>query len=415
MELNGYTTTDIGVLPHNWDVKPLSELTVLMTNGFVGTAKSHYTNSGEGVVYIQGYNVKENSFNFHGIKRVTEDFHKKHKKSNLKEGDLLTVQTGDIGLTTFVTKELEGANCHALIISRFNKNTAYSKFFSFYLNSHKGRSRLREIETGSTMKHINVGDMVHFLVPLPPLPEQKAIAEVLSDTDSLIQSLEKQIEKNRMIKQGAMQKLLSPKEGWEEMSLPNVCWFQEGPGVRKHQFTSNGVKLLNGTNIEKGRLLLDKTDRYISANEAYGWYSHFLVNTNDILIACSGVSIDKFHEKVTIAKDHDLPLCMNTSTMRFRPTSNKLIREYLFHFLKSDNFKVQIGGQATGSAQLNFGPSHVSKVKIPLPPEDEQSKISSKLSDIDLKIESLETKLGKYISLKKGLMQNLLTGRIRIK
>ncbi len=101
--------------------------------------------------------------------------------------------------------------------------------------------------------------------------------------------------------------------------------------------------------------------------------------------------------------------------MRFRPTSNKLIREYLFHYLKSDNFKVQIGGQATGSAQLNFGPSHVSKVEIPLPTGDEQTKISSIFSEIDLNIGLLENKMEKYISIKKGLMHNLLTGKIRLK
>ena len=73
-----------------------------MTNGFVGTATTQYTESNDGVLYIQGYNVEENSFNFRGIKRVNQKFHKNHLKSCLKEGDLLTVQTGDVGLTTIV-------------------------------------------------------------------------------------------------------------------------------------------------------------------------------------------------------------------------------------------------------------------------------------------------------------------------
>ena len=121
-----------------------------MTNGFVGIATIHYTNADNGVLYIQGFNVEENSYNFTGIKRVTLDFHKQHMRSCLREGDLLTIQTGEIGLTTIVPKELEGSNCHALIITRF-KSQFCPKFFSYYLNSSYGRNRTREIETGTTM------------------------------------------------------------------------------------------------------------------------------------------------------------------------------------------------------------------------------------------------------------------------
>lgn len=195
----------------DWESVKLSEITTLMTNGFVGTATSHYTDSDDGILYIQGFNVEENSFNFTGIKRVKQDFHKKHLKSKLQEGDLLTIQTGDVGLTTIIPKKLEGSNCHALIITRFKKYKAFPKFFSFYLNSHKGRVRLKEIETGTTMKHINVGDMVHFLVPLPPLPEQKAIAEVLSDMDVEIEALEKKLAKYKQLKQGLIHNLLTGK------------------------------------------------------------------------------------------------------------------------------------------------------------------------------------------------------------
>lgn len=211
-----------------------------------------------------------------------------------------------------------------------------------------------------------------------------------------------------------MQKLLQPKKGWVNKFLSEVCWFQEGPGVRNSQFTISGVKLLNGTNIEDGKLLLEKTDRYISETEAFGWYSHFLVDDGDILIACSGVTIDKFQEKVTIASKIHLPLCMNTSTMRFKIISNLLYKDFFSHFLKSKSFKEQIGGKATGSAQLNFGPSHVKMVEISLPEFEVQKEIATILSDMDEEITALETKLEKYQQVKLGMMQNLLTGKIRL-
>lgn len=213
---SGYKLTEVGVIPSDWKTKPISEITALMTNGFVGTIKSHYTDYENGILYIQGYNVEENAFNFNGIKRVSHEFHKQHLKSCLQEGDLLTVQTGDIGVTTVVPKELAGANCHALIITRFKKNAADSRFYSHYFNFSEGRKRLKEIETGSTMKHINVGDMFQMVIPYPPKTEQTAIATALNDTDQLITQLEQLIAKKRNIKQGAMQALLKPKAGWEE-------------------------------------------------------------------------------------------------------------------------------------------------------------------------------------------------------
>lgn len=110
----GYKLTEVGVIPEDWEVKAMGSITSLMTNGFVGTVTNAYVNNGEGVTYIQGYNVEENGFNFHGIKQVSKIFHARHQKSCLREGDLLTIQTGDIGVTTVVPLELEGSNCHAL-------------------------------------------------------------------------------------------------------------------------------------------------------------------------------------------------------------------------------------------------------------------------------------------------------------
>ncbi len=275
---NGYKQTEIGVIPEDWEVEKLGELTSLMTNGFVGTVKSHYADHDNGILYIQGYNVEENSFNFHGIKKVTEEFHKQQSKSCLREGDLLTVQTGDVGLTTIVPKELEGSNCHALIISRFIKGKTYPCFFSFYLNSAQGRARLKEIETGTTMKHINVGDMVEFLVPIPSLAEQIAIATALSHIDALIQSMEKLITKKHAIKQGVMQELLTGKKrlpgfmggekfkqtevgeipvDWDAVSMGDV-----GKSIIGLTYSSNNVKeygtlVLRSSNIQNGKLAFD--------------------------------------------------------------------------------------------------------------------------------------------------------------
>jgi type I restriction enzyme S subunit len=197
-------------------------------------------------------------------------------------------------------------------------------------------------------------------------------------------------------------------EDWGVIPLPSVVWYQEGPGVRNYQFTKHGIKLFNGSNIEDGKIVLDKTDRYVSEQEAYGVYSHFLANEGDVVIACSGISVDKFHEKVSELKAEHLPLCMNTSTMRFKVKSDALSKSFYKHFLRSQLFKNQISGRATGSAQLNFGPEHVSQVFIPLPTRSEQEVIAQALSDADIFIESLEQLIAKKRQIKQGALQELL-------
>jgi type I restriction enzyme S subunit len=170
---------------------------------------------------------------------------------------------------------------------------------------------------------------------------------------------------------------------WKMVKIPEVLFFQEGPGVRKWQFKNRGVKLLNVGNINHGILNLSKTSVFLSEEEANGKYSHFLVEEGDLLIACSGIIISNFHNKIAYAKKEHLPLCMNTSTMRFRPLDNRILLDYYKYVLQTNTFTSQLRKLITGSAQLNFGPSHIKKIKIPLPPLDIQQQIAEILDTAD--------------------------------
>lgn len=181
-------------------------------------------------------------------------------------------------------------------------------------------------------------------------------------------------------------KEIASRNNWDLKLISDVVFFQEGPGVRKHQYTSKGVKLLNVTNILDGKLDLDATDRYISKEEAYGKYKHFLVDEGDLLIACSGIQISYFDKKIAFVSSEHLPLCMNTSTMRFRTNNeNELNIKYFYYFLKSNYFKKQLARQITGSAQLNFRPSHIKKMFIIIPEIEYQIKLA-KILDIITKL-----------------------------
>ena len=189
---------------------------------------------------------------------------------------------------------------------------------------------------------------------------------------------------------------ISKLKDWQIKKLPEVVFFQEGPGVRNNQYTQTGVKLLNVANLVEGQVVLENTNRYISEEEAYGKYNHFLVDEGDLIIASSGIKVEYFDKKMGFVKKEHLPLCMNTSTIRFKSLDNgNLNLKYFSYFLKSIYFKKQIARLITGSAQLNFGPSHLKQIDVIVPPINIQNNIVNILDKskylIDKRKEQIES------------------------
>src|SRR3989344_7090950 len=199
-------------------------------------------------------------------------------------------------------------------------------------------------------------------------------------------------------------------EDWSIEKLPTVCWFQEGPGLRNWQFTNSGIKVINLKVLIHSFKLLERTSRYISLEEFERMYQHFEVDDKDIVVASSGNS----YAKVAVVRKQDLPLVMNTSVIRFKPLKN-LDYSFLLTFLKSNYFKDQIDLLITGGAQPNFGPAHLKQINIITPSnKSEQTAIATILSDTDALIECLEELIVKKKAIKKGAMQQLLTGKKRL-
>ena len=189
----------------------------------------------------------------------------------------------------------------------------------------------------------------------------------------------------------------------EKVKLNEVTWFQEGPGVRNTQYTESGVKLLNVANLINGKVVLSNTSRFISEDEAFGKYKHFLCDDGDLIIASSGIKVEYLDKKMGFVTKDMLPLCMNTSTIRFKvKDKNQLNIKYLMYFFKSNIFKDQIQKLITGSAQLNYGPSHLNKVFIKMNTMNKQKEIVDKLDKITNMIENQEKMIKKYDDLIKS-------------
>lgn len=399
----GYQRTEVGVIPEDWDIKTLGSITTLLTNGFVGKVTDFYVESDDGILYIQGYNVEENGFNLHGIKRVSKKFHAQHKKSCLQSGDLLTIQTGDIGVTAVVSDQLAGANCHALVISRLDRQSADPVFYCQYFNSEKGRAAFKEIETGSTMKHLNVGDMVRLFLPSPSLPEQRVIATALSDVDALIAALDKLIAKKRAIKTAAMQQLLTGKQRlpefggeWGVVRLGTYLKFQVGFPFSSEHFNQK----------EEGFRLVKNRD--LKANDQIFFYDGpyekaFLVNDGDVLVGMDGDFLPCLWRKGAAL--------LNQRVGRVLP-SNKIYPLFAYYSLAVPLKEIEEKTSSTTVKHLSHG--DVANIECPLPIFTEQTAIATILSDMDVEITALETRRNKTQAIKQGMMQELLTGRIRL-
>ena len=396
MKEQNFKQTEIGKIPVDWEILKLQEI----CNFQNGVGHEQFESENGKYIVVNSKFISTES----KVKRFCD----KDLVPLLKND--ITIVMSDIPNGKALAKcyIIEKDNCYSLNqrIGRIVITEMSAKFYFYYLNRNK---YFISFDSGSGQTNLRKQEVLDCPIILPPLAEQEKIAEVLSDTDFWIESTEALLAKKRQIKKGAMQKLLSLKEDWEVAELKDVAWFQEGPGLRNWQFTDSGMKVINVTNLENGYLNLSRTKRYISLQEFDRMYKHFEIQENDIVVASSGNS----YGKIAVVREKDLPLVMNTSVIRFKPLE-KIDYNFLLVFLKSVSFKDQIDLLTTGGAQPNFGPAHLNKILVNLPPKNEQKNIADVILSMDLEIESLENRLQKARQLKQGMMQDLLTGKVRL-
>ncbi|WP_434931877.1 restriction endonuclease subunit S [Shewanella sp. HL-SH5] len=444
----GYKQTEIGLIPEDWYILSIGDFTTKAGSGKTPTGGSSvYVDSG--IPFVRSQNVGTGNLRLTDLAFITEATHATFTGSEIKTNDVLLNITGaSIGRCALASLALTGGNVnqHVCII-RVIPSKVESYLLQTLINSDLGQNQIDSYQAGGNREGLNFSQVKNMSFAFSQnMCEQTAIANALSDVDVLVTELENLIAKKQAIKTATMQQLLTGKtrlpqfafysdinstedavegkrkstklselgeipEDWEVVKLPDVIWYQEGPGLRNWQFTNKGLKVINVTNLqETGKLNLDKTDRHITWEECEKTYKHFLCDDGDLVIASSGNS----YCKSSIVREIDLPLLMNTSVIRFKAKSD-IEQLYMTVYLRSKFFKDQIDLMITGGAQPNFGPFHLNKVLIPLPSsKGEQTVIGTILSDMDNEIQTLEQRLSKTRQIKQGMMQELLTGKTRL-
>jgi type I restriction enzyme S subunit len=168
----------LGEVPEHWEVRRIASISTKITNGYVGPTRDILVE--DGVRYLQSLHIKNNRIDFHQPYFVTEEWSRVHQKSILHHGDVLIVQTGDIGQVAVVPPEYDGCNCHALIIVSPAESVLKGEWLAGVLDSDYGLHSLLSIQTGALHPHLNCGNVRDIYIPLPPLNEQGEILEFLN-------------------------------------------------------------------------------------------------------------------------------------------------------------------------------------------------------------------------------------------
>lgn len=238
---------------------------------------------------------------------------------------------------------------------------------------------LNKLANGGAQQNLNSKIIKDFKIPLPTLAIQHRIASILSAYDSQIENNQKRIKLLEQMAESLYKEWFvrfrfpgyenaefegGVPKGWKIEKLSDVFNFQEGPGIRNWQYVDeDGVKFINIRCIKNGDVKLESASM-ISKEEAYGKYKHFLLRENDIVMSCSGT----LGRSAIIRKEH-LPLCLNTSVIRFWPKIQEEDFSFLYGYLHSTDFINKQSEMASGAAQVNFGPMHLKLMKLLVPPK----------------------------------------------
>lgn len=352
----------------------------------------------------------------------------------LEKGDLVLDRSSNIFETVGYPTYFDGYE-EPVVFSGFtlryrpNKGNWYSKFLTYQLMSYPIRKLVTSISTKSVNSNVNQNSYKKIQVPCPPIQEQQKIASILSNADSLINQTRKEIEQTQRLKKGLMQRLLTKgightkfktvktfhrktiqiPESWKWTTLGNECEINSGgTPSRSHPEYFEG-KILWVPSTELDYNTITKTNECITL-EAVKKSNLKIYPKGTFVIAIIGLEASRTRGRCALL---GCDATISQSCAAIEP-SNKIIPKFLFYFYQNFSEKV-VFTLAQGTKQQNFYPYLIDLTKIALPPIPEQQKIIEILTNVDLILEKLDFKKQTLFRLKKGLMQKLLTGQIRVK
>ncbi len=406
----GYKQTEIGVIPENWVTGRLEEFFSFISYGFTNPMPSVE----HGVFMITAADIADGRIQYDTARHTTDIAYRTllTPKSKPQKNDVLITKDGSLGRLALVGDEVVCINQSVAIIRPNNRIVPI--FMKLLLESHDYQRKMVEDAGGSTIKHIYITKVNLMLIGVPSsLPEQQAIARALSDVDELIEALDTLIAKKRAIKQATMQQLLTGKTRlpgfsgeWEMKRLGEITSFYKGSGLSKADLSLNGKNRC----IHYGELFTTYGERIaevLNGTDREGTF--FRSVRNDVLMPTSDVTPNGLATaSCTLLSD----IILGGDILVIRAPENLLNGEFLAHAIKM--LRNQIMQLVSGTTVFHLYGSDMANFTFSAPNVDEQTAIATVLSDMDAEIATQESRLDKTKQIKQGMMQQLLTGRIRL-
>ncbi len=421
----GYKQTEVGVIPEDWEPVPMKALGTFSKGQ--GIRKDEAA-SGDipciryGEIYTH-HNDIIRSFN----SRISAEVARTSRR--LKKGDLLFAGSGEtkeeIGkCVAFVGDEEAYAGGDIVILS---PNKGDPVFLGYLFNAPVVVRQKASKGQGDAVVHISATALSTIIIPLPSTKaEQEAIAEALSDADVLIESLEQLLAKKRYLKQGAMQQLLTGKKRlpgfsgeWEVKRLEDLFTFSGGYSASRDQLSTEGHCYLHYGDIHKSsKTFIDVRAEYqdipkldiplksVSASS--------LLDDGDVVFVDASEDDEGTSKHVVVVNSEKKPFISGLHTIVAKGNTDELAHEYRRYCFQTPAIRQQFLFYAVGTKVSGISKTNIAKITLPVPSVPEQTAIATILSDMDAELAALEEKLTKARAIKQGMMQELLTGRIRL-
>lgn len=405
--------TDVGALPSDWTVVPLDNCADKIADG------EHLTplRTRSGYFLLSARNVLNGRLDLSDVDFVGEnEFRRIRKRCDPNAGDVLISCSGTVGRVSTVPNDFQ---CVLVRSAAFFKPTATilsGSYAMYFLQSRAGQRQIAVSLNQAAQANLFLNHIQRLLIPLPPTKaEQEAIAGALSDADRLIESLERLIAKKRQLKQAAIQELLTGKrrlpgfgEEWKATTLGEIGDFCKGSGVRKDEARSGVLPC-----VRYGELYTHHSDvvrqfnSFISESVAS---SAQRLRKGDVLFAGSGETKEEIGRCAAFIDDFEA--YAGGDIVIFRPRDSDGL--FLGYFLNSRSIQRQKASYGQGDAVVHISSASLGKLQMNLPSLPEQNAIGTLLSDLDAELSAIEAKLLKARYIKQGMMQTLLTGKIRL-
>jgi len=426
----GYKRTEVGVIPEDWEIKHLGEI----GRGIIGLTYSPRDVSHDGILVLRASNIGDNSLVFDDNVLVKTDV---PDELLVQKNDLLIcVRNGSrnlIGKCALIDADDSRMTFGAFMTVFRSKSNP----FVFYCFQSEIIKRQIQAHLGATINQITNRSLNSFIIPFPPLPEQRAIARALADADAWIQALERLIAKQRALKQAAMGDLLSGRvrlpgfirkpgykpteigpipEDWEVQTFAELFEFLATSSRSRSDLDDAGdVFYIHYGDIHtKWHFVLDFAKHHVPKIENVKVRNASLLRDGDLIMVDASEDEEGVGKAVEIKNLGTAKAVAGLHTLALRPKGNSFALGFSAYIQAMKAVQQQIRRIATGLKVFGISKTNLSEVLVPIPPYPEQHAIARVLSDMDAAIDALERERAKAAAIKQGMMQELLTGRIRL-